>query len=115
MAVRKQQRAPRPLEAALGRLQALAMRAVQPHRMAREVEVIVAEWHAAEEADAVRERLGELRELLATGVADAEEQLSYVDAEEPAAAKQAQATLAALSATLAAVQRAAEAPEAAAA
>jgi hypothetical protein len=113
----KKQRAVRPLDAALTRLQTLAMRAVQPHRMAREVEMIVAEWHAAatDNPDAVRERLDELQELLAAGVADAEEQISYVDAEEPAAAKQAQATLAALVATLGAVQRAARTPEAAAA
>jgi hypothetical protein len=113
----KKQRAVRPLDAALTRLQALAMRAVQPHRMAREVDIIVGEWRAAEadNPDLVRERLGELHEMLAAGVADAEEQVSYVDAEEPAAAKQAQATLAALVATLGAVQRAARAPDAAAA
>jgi len=111
----KKQRAVRPLDAALTRLQALAMRAVQPHRMAREVDIIVGEWRAAEDADVVRERLDELQEMLAAGVADAEEQVSYVDAEEPAAAKQAQATLAALVATLGAVRHAASAPEAAAA
>jgi tryptophanase len=111
----KKQRAVRPLDAALARLQALAMRAVQPHRMAREVDIIVGEWRAAEDAEVVRERLGELHEMLVAGVADAEEQISYVDAEEPAAAKQAQATLAALVATLSAVQRAANAPQAAAA
>ncbi len=105
----KRQAVVRPLEAALVRLQTLATRGVVPNRMAREVEVIVAEWHAEAGADSteVKERLAELLEQLADGVHDAEEQVSYVDADEPAAAKQAGLTLAALVATRDAVARAA--------
>ena len=92
---------PRPLEAAITRLMALVAKGVAPHRMAREVEIIAAEWTAAPDADAteVRERLDELRERIAAGVADAEEQVSDVDSSEPAAVKQAAATLAGLVAT----------------
>jgi tryptophanase len=55
----------------------------------------------------VRERLDELREQIIAGVADAEEQLSYVDASEAVAVKQAQLTLAGLVATKDAIDRAA--------
>lgn len=101
----------RPLDAALVRLQAMAARGVQPSRMAREVELIVAEWLGAAEADSaeLRSRLDELCELLAVGVVDAEEQVSYVDPEEAAAVKQAGLTLAALVATRDAVARARDA------
>ncbi len=101
----------RPLDAALVRLQAMAARGVQPRRMAREVEVIVSEWLGLAEADpaAVRSRLDELRELLAAGVSDAEEQVSYVDPAEAAAVKQAGITLAALVATRDAVTQARDA------
>ena len=47
--------------------------------------------------------------MLATGVADAEEQVADVDSGEPAAVKQAAATLAALRATQEATTRALEA------
>ena len=102
----------RPLDAALGRLQALAARGAQPGRMAREVEVIVNEWRAVADVDPseVKERLDELRDQLAAGVVDAEEQISYVDPSETAAAKQAQLTLAALVATRDAVERANSGP-----
>ena len=98
----------RPLDAALMRLQALAARGVRPSRMAREVEIIVAEWQAAE-ADwsaLIKARLDDLHEQLASGVIDAEEQVSYVDRDEAGAVKQASLTLAALVATRDAVDQA---------
>jgi hypothetical protein len=107
----RQRAAMRPLDAALVRLQAMATRGVQPTRMAREVELIVGEWlgEAGADPEEVKGRLGELREQLASGVVDAEEQVSYVDPDEAAAVKQAGITLAALVATRDAVQRAREA------
>ena len=101
----------RPLDAALVRLQAMAARGVQPARMAREVELIVGEWVSAPESDSaeLRSRLDELCELLAAGVIDVEEQVSYVDPDETAAVKQAGITLAALVATRDAVARARDA------
>jgi hypothetical protein len=79
--------------------------------MAREVEIIVSEWLGAVDADPgeVKARLDELREQLASGVVDAEEQVSYVDPDEAAAVKQAGVTLAALVATRDAVERARDA------
>ncbi len=108
MASKRQAPAVRPLHAALLRLQALAARGVQANRMAREVEVIVGEWRgvAGTDTSEMRGWLDELHEQLASGVADAEEQVSYVDPSEAAAAKQAQLTLAALVATRDAVARA---------
>jgi len=102
---------PRPLEAAITRLMALVAKGVAPHRMAREVEIIAAEWAAAPDADPAetRDRLDQLHEMVAAGVADAEEQVSDVDSGEPAAVKQAAATLAALRATRDATTRALEA------
>ena len=108
MAARQRATKPRPLEAALVRLQALAARGVRPSRMAREVEIIVAEWRA-EEADRsalIKARLDDLHEQLASGVVDAEEQVSYVDRDEAGAVKQASLTLAALVATRDAVDEA---------
>ncbi|MBR0653334.1 hypothetical protein GXW78_27025 [Roseomonas terrae] len=98
----------RPLDAALVRLQTMAARGVQPTRMAREVEIIVGEWLGEADADPadVKTRLDELHEQLASGVVDAEEQVSYVDPDEAAAVKQAGVTLAALVATRDAVERA---------
>ena len=100
--------ATRPRDAALMRLQTMATRGVQPTRMAREVELIVGEWLGEADADPgdVRTRLDELHEQLASGVVDAEEQVSYVDPDEAAAVKQAGVTLAALVATRDAVERA---------
>ena len=95
----KKPRPPRPLDAALKRLLELAAKAVPPHRMAREVDLIVAGWEAEAEAGELRERLDDLLEQLSTGVADAEAQRDDVDSSEPAAVKQAEATLAALVAT----------------
>ena len=98
----------RPLDAALVRLQTMAARGVQPTRMAREVEIIVGEWLGEADADPadVRIRLDELHEQLASGVVDAEEQVSYVDPDDAAAVKQAGVTLSALVATRDAVARA---------
>ncbi len=107
MAARKPARL-RPTDAALMRLLALAAKGVPPNRMAREVEVIVAEWQRAEDSDplATKEWLDELREQIAAGVADAEEQVADADSSEPAAVKQAGITLAALVATRDAATRA---------
>ena len=95
----KKTRAPSPLNAALARLLDLAAKAVPPHRMAREVELIVAGWEAEAEPSLLRDRLDELLEQLSTGVSDAEAQRDDVDTSEPAAVKQAETTLAALVAT----------------
>jgi hypothetical protein len=107
MAARKQARV-RPVDAAIVRLMALAAKGVQPTRMAREVEVIAAEWRNANDAEPeeVRERLDELREQIVAGVGHAEEQVSDIDTSEAAAMKQANATLAALVATRDAAVRA---------
>lgn len=107
MAARRPPRV-RPVDAAIVRLMALAAKGVQPPRMAREVEVIVAEWLRAPDADTIEAKgwLDELREQIVVGVADAEEQVSDIDSSEPAAVKQAQATLAALVATRDAAERA---------
>jgi malonyl CoA-acyl carrier protein transacylase len=104
----KRPRPVKPVNAALTRLLALAAKGVVPLRMAREVEGIVAEWQAVPEADPyeIRERLGEMREQLMQGVADAEEQVSDTDAADAPAVKQAAITLAALVATRDAAARA---------
>lgn len=107
MAARRQARV-RPVDAAIVRLMALAAKGVQPTRMAREVEMIAAEWRSAVDVDpsAVRDQLDELREQIVAGVGHAEEQVSDIDTSEPAAVKQANATLAALVATRDATARA---------
>ncbi|MBX9751036.1 MAG: hypothetical protein K5Q68_15720 [Roseococcus sp.] len=107
MAARRQARV-RPVDAAIVRLMALAAKGVPPHRIAREVEMIVAEWLRAPDADPIEAKgwLDELREQIVVGVADAEEQVSYVDAGEAAAVKQAGLTLVALQASRDAVERA---------
>lgn len=99
----------RPVDAATIRLMELAARGVAPHRIAREVEIIVAEWLRAPDADPMDAKawLEEMREQIVVGVADAEEQVSYVDPDDTAAAKQADLTLAALQASRDAVDRAA--------
>jgi hypothetical protein len=101
MAARKP-RAARPVDAALKRLLALAGRGVSPSRMAREVDVIVAEWRqaaAGEDGADIKDQLDELREQLVAGVAAAEEAVSDVDASDAGAVKQAGHLLAALVAT----------------
>ncbi len=92
---------PRPVDAALQRLLELATKNAAPSRMAREVEIIAAEWSADAEAEPaqVKEQVGELLEVLQSGVADAREQVSDVDQADALAAKQADTTLAALVAT----------------
>lgn len=90
-----------PVKGALQRLLDLTAKNVPPQRLAREVDIILGEWQRAPEADPaeIKARLEELREHLAAGVADAEEQVSDVDRSQEAAVKQANATLAALVAT----------------
>lgn len=107
MAARKPRQV-RPVDAALTRLLALAGKGAAPGRMAREVETIAGEWTATAAFDRmeVREWLDELREQLSEGVGHAEEQVSDLDSSEPAAVKQAGATLAALVATRDAATRA---------
>lgn len=104
----KRARPVKPVDAALARLLALAVKGVVPLRMAREVEGIVAEWRAVPEADPfeIKERLGEMGEQLAQGVADAQEQASDTDPADAPAVKQAATTLAALIATRDAAARA---------
>lgn len=95
----KKPRPPSPLNAALARLLELAAKAVPPHRVAREVDLIVAAWEAEADPGELRDRLDALLEQLATGVADAEAQRDDVDSSEPAAVKQAELTLSAMTAT----------------
>jgi hypothetical protein len=97
----------RPVEVAIVRLLALAAKGAQPRRMAREVEIIAGEWRGAPDADEgeILARLDELLGQISAGVDDAAEQLSDVDRSEPAALRQAQATLDALIATRDATQR----------
>ncbi|MDB5378104.1 MAG: hypothetical protein JWR00_2550 [Rubritepida sp.] len=98
----------RPVDVALKRLLELATKNVPPTRMGREVEIIVAGWTGAAEAEPaqVREWVEDLLETLRTGVADAEEQVSDTDQSDAAAVKQADGTLAALTATRDAALRA---------
>lgn len=107
MGARRQARV-RPVDAAIVRLMALVAKGVPPHRIAREVEMIVAEWLREPDADPsdAKTWLDELREQIVAGVADAEEQVTYVDPGEAAAVKQAGLTLAALQASRDAVERA---------
>ncbi len=98
----------RPVDAATVRLMELAAKGAPPHRVAREVEIIVSEWLRAPDADPLDAKtwLDEMREQIVVGVADAEEQVAYVDPDDAAAAKQAGLTLAALQASRDAVDRA---------
>jgi translation initiation factor 2 alpha subunit (eIF-2alpha) len=86
---------------------ALAAKGVQPQRMAREVEIIASEWRRTLETDAaeVMVWLDELFGQLVAAAEDAEEWLADVDRSEPAAVKQAKATLEALVATREATAR----------
>ncbi len=104
----KRARPVKPVDAALARLLALATKGVVPLRMAREVEGIVGEWRSAPDADPheIRERLHDMAEQLAQGVADAHEQVADTDRDDAAAMKQAAITLAALVATRDATLRA---------
>jgi len=98
-----------PLDTALVRLADLAGRGVVPSRMAREVEVIVAGWLSEAspvEPDEVAERLTTMHEQLATGASAAAEQVSDVDADDPAALRHAKLVHAALEAAVEAVERA---------
>jgi hypothetical protein len=107
-----------PLDAALVRLADLAGRGVQPARMAREVEMIVAGWVGGAEAvdpDEVCERLTGLHEQLVAGTADAEEQLADVDRSDAGAVRHAGLVHAALAAAVDAVERARDALQGAAA
>jgi len=98
----------RPVDAATVRLMELAAKGVPARRVAREVEIIVAEWLRVPDADPqdAKTWLEEMREQIIVGVADAEEQVSYVDPDDAVAAKQAGLTLAALQASREAVDRA---------
>lgn len=106
-----------PLDTALVRLADLAGRGVQPARMAREVDVIVADWTSDPDAvdpDLIQERLTGLHEQLASGAADAEEQLADVDRSDAGALRHAGLVHAALAAAVDAVERAREAQQRAA-
>ncbi|MBS7811183.1 hypothetical protein [Roseococcus pinisoli] len=88
----------RPLDNAVMRIIQLAGRGAAPSRMAREIELIISEWEQelGGEIEPTRERVDGLHEMLVSGVADAEEQVSDVDRGDPAALRQAQTTLAGL-------------------
>ncbi len=88
-------RAPAPVPAALERLAKLSAAATGPDRMAREAQSIIAMWRAEPDLDAgdLRERLETLRDDLAAGVSDAEEQAGDVDSSDKAATRQAAATV----------------------
>lgn len=116
MAARRQRMS--PLDAALMRLADLAGRGVMPSRMAREVDVIVAGWTSDPDAvdpDQIQERLAGLHEQLASGAADAAEQLADVDRSDAGALRHAGLVHAALSAAVDAVERARDAQQGAAA
>jgi hypothetical protein len=98
----------RPVDAATVRLMELAAKGFPAHRIAREVEIIIAGWLREPDAGPLTAKswLEEMREQIVVGVADAEEQVSYVDPEDTAAAKQAALTLAALQASRDAIDQA---------
>jgi hypothetical protein len=101
-----------PIDAALARLAELAGRGVTPSRLAREVDVIMAGWlseASPDEPEEVAERLAAMHENLAAGAAAAAEQLSDIDADDPAALRHARLVHAALEAGVEAVERAREA------
>ena len=107
MAKHSYYKAASPLAAALERLSKLSGAGTAPDRMTRATEKLLADWQADPDLapDALAERLESLRENLAAGVADAEEQAGDVDTGDKAATRQAAATLAGLRAALAAVTR----------
>ena len=101
-----------PVDAALARLADQAGRGVQPARMAREVDAVVAGWldpTSGADAEVVAERLAVLHEQLSAGASDAAEQVADVDSSDGAAVRQAGLVHAALVAALHAVERAREA------
>jgi hypothetical protein len=98
-----------PVDAALVRLADQAGRGVQPARMAREVEAVLAGWldpAGGVDAEVVAERLAVLHEQLSVGASDAAEQVADVDSSDSAAMRQAGLVHAALVAALHAVERA---------
>ena len=101
-----------PVDAALVRLADQAARGVQPARMAREVDAVLAAWldpASGADAEVVAERLAILHEQLSAGASDAAEQVADVDSSDSAAVRQARLVHAALVAALHAVERAREA------
>ena len=101
-----------PVDAALVRLADQAGRGVQPARMAREVDAVLAAWldpASGADAEVVAERLAILHEQLSAGASDAAEQVADVDSGDAAAVRQARLVHAALAAALDAVERAREA------
>ncbi|NCY26826.1 MAG: hypothetical protein EBX37_18950 [Alphaproteobacteria bacterium] len=101
-----------PVDAALVRLADQAGRGVQPARMAREVEAVLAGWldpAGGVDAEVVAERLAVLHEQLSVGASDAAEQVADVDSSDSAAMRQAGLVHAALVAALHAVERARDA------
>lgn len=112
MAARRQRMS--PLDTALVRLADLAGRGVQPGRMAREVDVILAGWVSDPDGvdpDHIQERLAGLHEQLASGAADAAEQLADVDRSDAGAVRHAGLVHAALAAAVDAVERARDAQQ----
>ncbi|MFZ4410847.1 MAG: hypothetical protein ACOYOH_26120 [Paracraurococcus sp.] len=100
------------MDAALARLAEQAGRGVQPARMVREVDAVVAGWldpTSGADPEVVAERLAALHEQLAAGTSDAAEQLADVDSSDGSAVRQAGLVHAALVAALKAVERAREA------
>jgi hypothetical protein len=105
-----------PVDAALARLADLAGRGVAASRMARELDVILADWAGGERPaapDEVAERLAAMHEQLVAGASDAAEQVGDVDADEPAALRHAKLVHAALLAAVEAVAQAQAAQHAA--
>lgn len=88
----------RPLDEAVQRIVTLAGRNSAPSRMAREIQLIIAEWERELEGEyePIRERVQDLHEALVVGVTDAEEQAADVDRSDARAGQQADATLVAL-------------------
>jgi hypothetical protein len=98
-----------PVDAAMARLADLAGRGVQPARLAREVDTIVASWLGGASAippDEVAERLTVLHENLTAGVEAAAEQLADIDRGDNGALRHAGLVHAALMAAVQAIEAA---------
>lgn len=91
---RRAPKPPSPSQEAFARIGDLISKGATPDRVGREAERVAAEWAA--EGDDGLERIAEVREQFAEGLAAAEEHAGDVDQSEPAAVVAARNTVAAL-------------------